>query len=415
MASTSPDPIRIRPTPPDWNDASRQPGRFWGLVARVAALTLLLLGVGWLLMREQAGVNYGPGATPTANPAPASAQPHSTDPYGYRFSTMPMHADSNMVVISFTIAPPTDRAQYPTPLSWASQAARLSAEGSTDLPPLEGGIGWSTDPMGRIFPGPAEISMAFDARNLHATGAVIPLRLTMNLFGHTSVGGGGPFRLSTPVPTQPVMQMINTQIQFEQLLRVPFDARRIIAEPGTRSESGGVAVTLDRVVVTASETRFYSHMSYTGNARLSPWSLGLTLHGDSWTIPTVYNDSGGGNPTDGSYVFRIETNLLDKPSPWTLTLPPVSPAGPQGLPQNPPAPESGPWVFLFSVPPVSTSATPGAAPTLRPGLTPVPNFPWGVPTTGPPPLGTPSLTHEPIPPGGQGTPLPTQEPTSPVP
>jgi len=240
--------------------------------------------------------------------------------------------------------------------------------------------------------------MTFDARGVQAAGSLLPLRLRLHLAGWTSVAQRGPFRgVSTPVPTAVGRLAVHTDVQFDQPLQAPFDAARRIAAPGVRSEAGGVTITLDRVVVTAGETRFYSHVTDAGNTRVRPWGGNFTLHGDGWAMPGLIGGSGPGNPADGSYEFGVTTDLLDQPSPWTLTLPAVSPSAANGLPLAPPAPLVGPWVFLFALPTAGTSATPGLAPPLPPGLSPTPLFPWGVPTTSAPPLPGASLTHVPTP------------------
>ncbi len=132
-------------------------------------------------------------------------------------------------------------------------------------------------------------------------------------------------------------------------------------------EGRGITLTLDRVQVTASETRLY----ITGKMPQLEPGAGPQLSGDanSWSLSSERGGlsyfSGQRIANTDQWVYRFGAALIDKPSPWILTLP----AGTEMVPPNSSEEHGlwrGPWRFRFGLPAATASLTPGIAPTLPP-------------------------------------------------
>ncbi len=111
-----------------------------------------------------------------------------------------------------------------------------------------------------------------------------------------------------------------------------------IAEPHQSVTVGGQTVTLERVVVTVSETRVYLR-------GIKPdWVIG-TLSVGGWTSDPFRNPQGGpigaGATPDGLTVISYADALYDKHGEWTLVV---------SYANNSQAPHGGPWTFHFVVP-----------------------------------------------------------------
>jgi hypothetical protein len=135
---------------------------------------------------------------------------------------------------------------------------------------------------------------------------------------------------------------------------VPFNAGRV-AELHQRQTVGGATVTLERVVVTPSETRVY--LSGVGPDAIA------TLAVNGWTSdPNQNHDLGpsmGWVTDDGLTTMSYEDALAGEHGQWTLTVALSNAVGvavptplvPGGAPQTAPwASSGGPWVFHFNVP-----------------------------------------------------------------
>ena len=125
---------------------------------------------------------------------------------------------------------------------------------------------------------------------------------------------------------------------------VPFIPGRV-AEVNQTVETAGVAVRLERVVVTPSETRAYLRFDSPGGAEMG-WTAIVTLKapGDE------SGQSGFYSVKDGPPVhqYGLLAPLYDRYGEWTLTVTEL--VGTELVPPYNDVRLAGPWVFRFRVP-----------------------------------------------------------------
>jgi hypothetical protein len=119
-------------------------------------------------------------------------------------------------------------------------------------------------------------------------------------------------------------------------IAVPFVAGREV-NPHQPVNAGGVTLTLERVVISPTETRVY--VSGLGPNR-SQYVHGV-LSGNGWTDESVDGGSTSVWYSNGMAVFSYLGSFTDKHGAWTLTV--KSNPGPASTPP-------GPWTFHFTVP-----------------------------------------------------------------
>jgi hypothetical protein len=362
-------------------------------LARLAVASVLLAAGATVLFSQVA-----PDAGRPRLPVVSSDNNGQEAARSYTPAIHPLSADPNLVVLGITAADAALSPEQNRAWRWEGGNVRLTAATGVALPNLQTEIGWTWQPDGQADTALVGTRIWFDAAPLQTSAATLDLHLVMDLQPEPALSGGYPAGPGgsippTPVPTQPPpLGHAPQPIHIDRTIQVPFDARRRILEPHERVETRGVALTLDRIVVTAAETRLF--LKIPAGTRLGD----LRLSGAGWSAP-----NGAGSYTaglrqdgDGDYVIRVGGALLDKPGPWTLTFGPVSQSEPGGLP-NYDKPPLGPWVFNFTLPLATTSLTPGAVPPQpSPWPTSLPNaLPTIIkPLSGPVP---PTTTAEPAP------------------
>jgi len=249
------------------------------------------------------------------------------------------YADANRVVIGFTIQGPDGRRFELNQLALTDAAA-------TVLPWVHGyGAAGESEILDLSLP-PGEEAHAhvFDASSVSGEPETLDLRLTMDLEALPSApeapdstsataGSLNDPPASTVVGLQPMPSGLTTG-RFEFEFSVPFIQGRAI-EVGQTVETASVAVTLEKVVATPSETRATLCFEAPEASGMSWLIIAPEAHdlsdGTDACHPVVY-------PADlanGPGLARLEVSELvgfDEAAPWGQTR------------------RQGPWIFRFRVP-----------------------------------------------------------------
>jgi hypothetical protein len=112
-------------------------------------------------------------------------------------------------------------------------------------------------------------------------------------------------------------------------------------------DTHGVAITLERVILTATETRLYlSYRAPNGAPLPAQWYPILSLQAGDWSSDREGKDveTDRQQPDPQHLVYTIHTSLMDHPGEWALVI--------QELQRgNAEQRLTGPWEFGFTVPP----------------------------------------------------------------
>jgi hypothetical protein len=125
--------------------------------------------------------------------------------------------------------------------------------------------------------------------------------------------------------------------------------------------AGGVPVTLERVVITPSETRAYLRFPASGGIGDGGWNADARISGAGWDsrqLPAGFSGlmTLGGSFMNGrgEHVTTFSGDFRGRHGEWTLTVAALSgldhtaPTTQDGLPKQ--ARVEGPWTFRFSLP-----------------------------------------------------------------
>jgi hypothetical protein len=232
---------------------------------------------------------------------------------GFTVTIERVYADSNRVVIGYSVATPPGHGysvDFMDPVLTTPDGTALPAGGGMG----SGNVG---NTQGNV--------LFFDASGIDGSPEALQLHLVAQGLGGMEHAGSPDVR-----PFQ-----IAGLLAFD--LTVPFHPGRV-AEPHRSVTVGGQTVTLERVVVTVSETRVYLR-------GIQPdWVIG-TLTVGSWTSDPGGNPQGGpigaGIAPDGLTVISYGDALYDRHGEWTLVV---------SYANNSQAPKGGPWTFHFALP-----------------------------------------------------------------
>lgn len=290
-------------------------------IPAVIVLVLLLAGAAYRVIPIVDRAFYSDAGSQQILNSALATQLNLTETHGgYTVTLQRVYADVNRVVVGYTIRGPDGRA--------FQDFNRLGRMRST----ISDASGTAFDELGGAYVEGGAVLDNFDASQVQGNPADLSLQLTVPLLqalnqDDQTGGGNGP--------------------PFVFRFTVPFRQGRVAA-PEQTVTAGGRAVTLERVVVTPSETRVYLQgLNGTG---IFPH---LTVDGyDSDHVTLV-----GWKPTEAGEVLRLvhETSggliacdflqpLTDKHGAWTLTIK-AGPATADGRQVT-----GGPWTFHFEVP-----------------------------------------------------------------
>lgn len=262
-----------------------------------------------------------------------------------------VYADANEIVIGYTI-------QGPNGQRYDTYHLTLTDAAGTAFPRTVGaGVTGQSDILKvSLPPGEGAYVLAFDAAAMTGAPEALDLRLVMELeelvLPHDAPG---PSPTLAGSPAEPPESMV-VELQpmpvgaivgpFTFDFSVPFIPGRV-AEVNQVVEAAGVAVCLERVVLTPSETRAYLRFDSPGGAetRWTPIVM-LKAPGDKKSQDYVAYSVNADPPV---YPYGFLAPLYDRRGEWTLT---VTELVGTDLTQQPSEDIrlTGPWVFRFRVP-----------------------------------------------------------------
>lgn len=300
-----------------------------GALGTAVALALVLGGVAYavvplvsrLLTTEQ-------GATSL----PMRTIGQSQTAHGVTVTLERGYADANRVLVAYTIQVPSGFANSTSGID--GKIGLADAQGLT-LPLIDGqGLNGDTQHVSAGL-------VTFDAESLRSGIATVSLRLTfLNVRAAAKTLNGaaltaGPFTFSFSLPVAPG--------------RVVSIARTSVVK--------GVPVTLERVVITPSETRAYLRFAATAGISADDWNAQAHISGTGWDSRTLQPPS---DPADlvttgtffvnarGEHVTTWSGDFVGHHGEWTLTVDWI-----WGADTSTPIRQdqvSGPWTFRFSLP-----------------------------------------------------------------
>jgi hypothetical protein len=246
---------------------------------------------------------------------------------GYTVSLYPVSADATNVVLGYSITgPPNSDATV------CIQNPRLSINQMTAT------LG------GSVTPCKALSAASTDDANSGATLIFATMK---------QVDGQTRFKLDLSLniyPTQDTVPNASTTVArsvgpFHFEFSMPFDSSRRLIAVGRTIDTHGVAITLERIIITASETRLYfSYRSPSGAPLPSQWYPILSLQAGDWSSDRegkdVETDRQQQDPQH--LVYTIHTSLAAHQGEWALLIPELQrDNGAQHL--------LGPWEFHFTI------------------------------------------------------------------
>lgn len=254
--------------------------------------------------------DYNPGVEQFCAQNPFTLVNESKQIGSYMLTIEGVYADANRGIIAYTLKRNTDHKL----VTGSIQGSDLRTQQGTPLPINGGGSGWldtkhNTGLLASFFD---TSSLPEDTRQLSLHLTITFLQVDDSLSGASS----NPF--------------IQSQVTFD--FTVPFHPGRVINLHKTIN-AGGASVTLERMVLTPSETRFYAYGSELGYGD----AISLSLVGRD-----VYSIDGAGSP--GHCVRVSNQNIHFDYSPF------FDYHGAATVSISDPCGKYGPWIFHFNIP-----------------------------------------------------------------
>lgn len=260
------------------------------------------------------------------------------------------YADANRIVVGYTIKAPNGQ-RY--------EARRLTltdAAGTVFHETVGFGVSGASDILEAAPPPGEKVNVvSFDAAPVEGAPAALDLRLEMELeeralppgaSASPPTPGGLPAEAPMRVEVQPLpVGRIIGPFTFD--FRTPFIPGRVI-EMNQTVEDAGVAVRLERLVVTPSETRATICFTAPDGGRRQ-WVPILTLEAGNeqyagGIVSKTFYEGG-----EGCYQGSFLASLHDQGGAWRLTVSELV-GEDTDLPTEPQIRLAGPWVFRFRVP-----------------------------------------------------------------
>jgi hypothetical protein len=254
------------------------------------------------------------------------------------------YADANRIILGYTITQ-GDATPYQV-------AIRVSDDHGTVFPDLGAAGSGSVD-------GQAGEVSSFDTAAVAGMPAELHLHVVMTL---TPLITGAARAADTPPPQTPRTAMASAALEragpprgpFTFDVTVPFLAARV-AEVHRTVLAAGIPLTLERLIVTPSETRAIVRFTPPTSAGNTDWTPIVALEASDWASTATGHPQGALGPelvqrlADGSWIYRFLDALDDKSGPWTVSVTELAGTDITGLvPTSTRLP--GPWVFHVTVP-----------------------------------------------------------------
>ena len=271
---------------------------------------------------------------------------------GVTFTLERAYADANRIAVGYSVKDPDGQRYHTDPLT-------LTDADGTVFPGTTGfGAAGSSAIFGvELPPGEEADLLCFDAAAVEGAPAELDLRLVVEVRelvlptdtqGPSASPTGAPAEPGEPIAVElEPMPPGDTVGTFTFDFSVPFIPGRV-AEVDQTVEAAGVAVRLERVVVTPSETRAYLRFDPPGEVetRWTPIAL-LKAPGDEKSQSYFAYSVNADPPV---YACGFLAPLYDRRGEWTLTLTELVGTDLSQIPSKQ-IRLAGPWVFRFRVPP----------------------------------------------------------------
>lgn len=240
---------------------------------------------------------------------------------GFTVTLGRVYADANRVLVGYTVEPPAGREVWEASLF----APRLTDANGQVLQEHGGRERYGERTTGVV--------RSYSTGEIQGSPKALRLRLTADSIGY----------YTKPEGRNRVAQVLRLDEPLTFDFTVPMHPGRV-AELHQTVEAGGTKATLERVVVTPTETRVYVR-----GAGLLDAAYRVELSVDGWSSKDAPDWNGvSWHTADGvSYVGYSEP-LYDKRGEWTLTVWAAPPAYSEGTGIAPV--KGGPWTFRFVVP-----------------------------------------------------------------
>ena len=260
------------------------------------------------------------------------------------------YADANRIVVGFTIKGPNGQ-RYD-----AHHLTLTDAAGTVFSGMLGYGVTGQSDILQvSLPPGEGAYVLAFDAAPVEGAPAELDLRLVMEVKEFV-LPSYAPEPPPTPVspPAEPPASMVVEALPapegaiigpFTFDFRVPFIPGRV-AEVNQTVEDAGMAVRLERVVVTPSETRVYLRFDSPGGAEMRWIPIAMLKAPGDEESESYFAYSANDDPPVHRYGFLAP--LYDQRGEWELTVTEL--VGSDLAQPGEQTRLAGPWVFRFRVP-----------------------------------------------------------------
>lgn len=263
------------------------------------------------------------------------------------------YADVNRIIVGYTIETPAPFAE-----EHAGIMARLVlADSSGRTYPSRIGVG-TGDSGSRV----GDHVMSFDGAGLPPGTTEMTFNLTIPEFSASRITGSLP-TAATPSQDSATASPQRAPTGSEEV-RIPGPWRFTVTLPVLSGRvahvnqtvtAAGIPMTLERVVVSPTETRAYLSFPTPGDLPAEQWQAMARLAVEGWDSRDKQLGPGtSGPPINRTYSVSVPASLQDKRGAWTLTvdellgMPIDGSIGPEGGMDI--TRIAGPWVFTFVVP-----------------------------------------------------------------
>lgn len=276
---------------------------------------------------------------------------------GFTLTVEDAYADANEIIVSYSIKS-SSASTLGKGGHWSFGDVLLATKDGANIPELlsrgtEPDWAYTKNNQNKIATGLNVVY--FDGSTIQGNPKNINLHTTVT-YSCGSEGGGpssetinGTTTVLTPTPgsdCSPKAVEVSKKLNWAFDFSLPFHAGRVINVHQSVT-SGGRTVTLERVVITQSETRLYINgFAYSNNLdELHSLQYNLSLSNKKY-----YQVQMGGQDT-GHPFLTLEESLTNQHGNATFTIQPYPiPADRTPTPYDPPRIKGGPWVFHFLIP-----------------------------------------------------------------
>ena len=276
---------------------------------------------------------------------------------GFTLTVEDAYADANEIIVSYSITSANVEALGKGG-HWAFNDVLLTTKGGANIPELlsrgtEPDWAYTKNNQNKIATGLNVVY--FDGSTIQGNPKSINLHTTVT-YGCGSEGGGpssetinGTTTVLTPTPGSDCSAKateVSNKLIWAFDFSLPFHTGRVVNVHQSVTSSGRT-VTLERVVITQSETRLYiDGFAYSNNMdELHSLQYNLSLDNKN------YNEVQFGGQDTGHPFVWLEESLTDHHGNATFSIQPYPiPANTTPTPYDLPQVKGGPWIFHFLIP-----------------------------------------------------------------